>query len=80
MVVRATRLMNSSAASTMPTSTATVRSASTVSENVASHTATSVYECFNSSGISPHSPMFRATTNRMAASTGKGTCAANGAA
>ena len=38
VVVRLTRRMNSSAASTMPTSTATVRSASTVSVNVTSHT------------------------------------------
>jgi hypothetical protein len=38
VVVRATRLMNRSAAITMPTSTATVRSANTVSRNVTAHT------------------------------------------
>ena len=43
VVVSATRWMNSSAASTMPTPTATVRSANTVSAKVTSQTAMSVF-------------------------------------
>ena len=60
----------------MPTSTATVRSASTVSKKVAVQTAMSAYDCLKTSPISSHSPMFQATTNRIAANTGNGTYAA----
>ena len=56
-VVFATRRMKSSAASTMPTSTATVRSATTVSANVESQTAISAFVILSSAGISCHSPM-----------------------
>jgi hypothetical protein len=57
VVVPATRRMNSSAASTIPTSTASVRSASTVSAKVTTHTAMSVFVSRSSCGISCHSPM-----------------------
>ena len=57
VVVVATRRMNSSAARIMPASTATVRSATTVSANVTSQTSRSVQPCRHSSGISRHSPM-----------------------
>ena len=72
--------MNSSAARIIPASTATVRSANTVSTNVTSHTSRSVHPCFHSSPISCHSPMLRATTMRMPARTAIGTRAASGAA
>ena len=64
--------MKSSAASAIPTSTACVRSANTVSSSVTSHTLMSVRLMRKTSGISPQSPMFHATIIRMAASTGIG--------
>jgi hypothetical protein len=57
VVVAATRLMNSRAARIIPASTATVRSAKTVSANVTTHTLMSVLVSLNSWGISRHSPM-----------------------
>ena len=64
----------------MPTSTASVRSATTVSVKVVSQTAMSARVSLSRSGISCHSPMFHATTNRIAASTASGMWEASGAA
>ena len=79
-VVVATRRMKRSAASAIPTSTACVRSAKTVSARVTGHTLASVRLVRKMSGISAQSPMFHATISRIAASTGIGTSAASGAA
>ena len=48
--------MNSSIARIMPSSTASVRSANTVSANVSSQTLMSIFVSFSSSRISPQSP------------------------
>ena len=79
VVVVAILRMNSSAASIMPASTAIVRSANTVREKVSSHTLISVRVSRSISGISRHSPMFHATTNRIADNTASGTRRASGA-
>ena len=65
--------MKSSAASAMPTSTACVRSANTVSANVTSQMLVSVRLMRKTDGSSRQSPMFHATIIRIAASTGIGT-------
>ena len=63
----------------MPTSTATVRSASTVSAKVSSHTTRRSIRARSRPAISRHSPMFQATTSSTAASVASGTKAASGA-
>ncbi len=57
VVVFVTLRMNTRAAKIIPASTATVKSANTVSENVTSHTPISSGVSFRSSGISCHSPI-----------------------
>ena len=57
VVVSETRWMYSSAASAMPTSTATVRSAITVSAKVTIHTDLSAQSSRRMPPISRHSPM-----------------------
>ena len=57
VVVSATLPMNNSAARIIPASTATVRSANTVSANVTSHTLISVFVSLSNCRISRHSPM-----------------------
>src|SRR5260370_588307 len=65
--------MKVSAASTMPTSTAKVRSVTTVSVSVSNHTAMSAALSFRISGISSQSPMLYATIIKMAAKADNGT-------
>ena len=71
-VTSAMRRMNRKAASTMPTSMATVKSTSTVSRNVVSRTATSLLGARNSAMNVRHSLMWNATTTRIAASVASG--------
>src|SRR4029079_1932890 len=80
VVVFATFRMKSSAARMMPYSTAIVRSANTVRANVVAHTATVAHDILRSLGISLHSPMLYATTNRIAERTASGMYRASGAA
>ena len=80
MVVLDTLRMKVRAASTMPTSTAKVRSVTTVSVNVSSQTAMSAPLSFKISGISSQSPMLYATIIRMAANAARGTFFTRGAA
>ncbi len=56
----------------MPTSMATVRSTRTVSRNVVSSTATSLFGARNSDTNVRHSLMWKATTTRIAASVASG--------
>ena len=72
-VTSAMRRMKRKAASTIPTSIATVRSTSTVSRKVVSKTATSLFGARNSAPKVRHSLMWNATTTRMAASVASGT-------
>src|SRR5216683_1377817 len=72
--------MNMSAARTMPTSTAKVRSVTTVRVMVKSQTVMSAALSLRISGISCHSPMLYATIMRMAASAARGTFFTSGAA
>ena len=67
VVVVVTRRMKSSAARIMPASTATVRSANTVSAKVMPQTAASAGASLRTPGTSRHSPMSYATTSRIAA-------------
>src|SRR5258707_14829019 len=72
--------MKVSAASTIPTSTANVRSVTTVKVNVSNHTAISAALSFRISGISSQSPMLYATIIKMAARADNGTFFTSGAA
>jgi len=67
-VTSAMRRMNRNAASTIPTSIATVRSHSRVRRNVVSSTATSLFGARNSARNVRHSLMLYATTTRIPAS------------
>lgn len=64
----------------IPTSTATVRSAKTVSANVTIQTLMSVFVSLSSAGTSPQSPMLYDTTRSVAASAASGMNPASGAA
>ena len=78
--VSAMRRMNSSAASTTPTLTATTRSTNTVSTNVTISSRRSARGAVRSRRTTcGASAMFQATKNRMAASAASGMCAAQGA-
>ncbi len=74
------RRMKRNAASTMPISTATVRSKMTVSENVVRNTATSLFGYLLSIRNSCHSPMLKATIMSTALSVASGMYLASGAA
>src|SRR2546429_13197 len=75
-VTSAMRRIKRKAASTMPTSMATVRSTRTVSRKVVSSTATSLFGARNSEMNVRHSLMWKATTTRIAASVARGMSAA----
>ena len=72
--------MKNTQASTSPTSTATVRSKTTVSTKVPSRMVRYCRLKWRSRANSCHSPMFQATNSRMPASAASGTCTASGAA